>query len=361
MQDMVNTGYAAELKALKADTGIPVVLAPVGLGWQAVHDILAATQAAASREAAAPAKAPGVPVAAQAAGGSAGLAPAAAAAARPAAVAGAPAQELGASGQAAQPSIASLASYAAISGAQHFSMYDVLCKRRAARAVPHQPVSRKQASPAPAPAAARVGAGARGNASLSSLPVAVAMQWTGGATAGRRLMLTQSSLSEVDMDLPTSQGPRRYLLQKDVLLYTQDNISAVDAVEGKTENPIPATEQPPAAPATAAPAQPRAALAGPPAVARRPQEELPDLAASSLEARPPALAAAALEQPGAYMPAPAPADWPPPVESIILPAMSPSARPSPADASGDGLTCLVLCLSLTAPLFGSKLGRDSVA
>lgn len=44
VQDKVNAGYAANMKELTASTGIPVFLAPTGLGWQVVDDLMNAAK-----------------------------------------------------------------------------------------------------------------------------------------------------------------------------------------------------------------------------------------------------------------------------------------------------------------------------
>ena len=47
MQAKVNSGYAANLKDLIAADGIPAFIAPVGLGWQAVGELVDAAKSGA--------------------------------------------------------------------------------------------------------------------------------------------------------------------------------------------------------------------------------------------------------------------------------------------------------------------------
>ena len=44
MQAKVDAGYAADLKELIASTGVAAFLAPVGLGWQVVDDLVDAAK-----------------------------------------------------------------------------------------------------------------------------------------------------------------------------------------------------------------------------------------------------------------------------------------------------------------------------
>lgn len=44
MQAKVNSGYAANVKDLIAADGIPAFIAPVGLGWQAVDELVVAAK-----------------------------------------------------------------------------------------------------------------------------------------------------------------------------------------------------------------------------------------------------------------------------------------------------------------------------
>ena len=44
VQNKVNTGYEANMKELTASTGIPAFLAPTGLGWQVVKDLVDAAK-----------------------------------------------------------------------------------------------------------------------------------------------------------------------------------------------------------------------------------------------------------------------------------------------------------------------------
>lgn len=44
VQNKVNSGYEANMKELTESTGIPAFLAPTGLGWQVVNDLVDAAK-----------------------------------------------------------------------------------------------------------------------------------------------------------------------------------------------------------------------------------------------------------------------------------------------------------------------------
>ena len=71
MQAKVDAGYAADMKELISSTGVAAFLAPVGLGWQVIDDLV---EAAKSGSAKAPSSAVAVLAQSQHAGQSASLA-----------------------------------------------------------------------------------------------------------------------------------------------------------------------------------------------------------------------------------------------------------------------------------------------
>ena len=48
-QAKVDAGYAADMKELTSSTGVAAFLAPVGLGWQVVHDLVDAAKAGSAK------------------------------------------------------------------------------------------------------------------------------------------------------------------------------------------------------------------------------------------------------------------------------------------------------------------------